>query len=335
VGSERNFDGDIEQVMACLAELGIGGCGFEQQLGSVRRALGGDEDGAPRENADFLRDEASLAIILLTDEDDCSAPDGSDLHDTAQHLISDPLGPLDSYRCNEFGHLCGGVPPPRTMAARGLADCRSAEDRGKLVPVAEFVTFLQSLKAKPEDVMVAAITGPPTPYDVVLREKTDPVNRQRQLVPEIEPSCSSSNGAAAPAVRLNELVAAFGERGTIQSICADDFSPAMKKIGDEIARRASVQCLEGPVVDLDPAPGLQANCEVFEQTSTADGLVRSLIPSCETSAPPCWRLQISRDCVKSSARMSVDRAGRPAPPQTRTTVLCETCEKTDDPRCRF
>ena len=80
--------------------------------------------------------------MLITDEDDCSAPDDTDLFDPSQTLVTDPLGPIDSYRCNEFGHLCDGVPPPRTMAAMNLQNCTSNEN-GKLTRIADFVSLLQ------------------------------------------------------------------------------------------------------------------------------------------------------------------------------------------------
>src|SRR5205814_6970206 len=108
-------------------------CGFEHQIASPARALGanlgGWKGGSPMENNGFLRDEAFLAVILLTDEDDCSAPVDSDLFDTKQNSLSDPYGPLASFRCNEFGHLCGGSRPPRSKADN-LQDCHSAEDAG-------------------------------------------------------------------------------------------------------------------------------------------------------------------------------------------------------------
>ena len=76
IGSKHNYAGDIADAFSCIAALGTGGCGFEHQLASVRHALGGDADGVPPENQGFLRDDALLAIVLITDEDDCSAPDG-------------------------------------------------------------------------------------------------------------------------------------------------------------------------------------------------------------------------------------------------------------------
>lgn len=83
VGDDRNFEGDIDQVFSCIASLGTNGCGFEHQLQSVRAAL--DPQLMPAENEGFLREEAALAIILLTDEDDCSAPVETTLFDPASH----------------------------------------------------------------------------------------------------------------------------------------------------------------------------------------------------------------------------------------------------------
>src|SRR5262249_3915319 len=101
-GTRNNFSGDISDVFSCIAALGSNGCGFEHPLAAAARALGGNvggwKGGAPAENAGFLRDGALLAVILLTNEDDCSAPVDSDLFDTTQSSVSDPLGPLASFR---------------------------------------------------------------------------------------------------------------------------------------------------------------------------------------------------------------------------------------------
>ena len=55
-----------------------------------------------------------LVILVLTNEDDCSAPAGSDFYDTMTNMtLASDLGPPLNFRCNEFGHLCNGVKPPR------------------------------------------------------------------------------------------------------------------------------------------------------------------------------------------------------------------------------
>jgi hypothetical protein len=67
-GSNNNFDGDIAAVFACLAQLGTGGSGYEHQLASVRMALSGFVPA----NDGFLRPDAHLAVVYITDEDDGS-----------------------------------------------------------------------------------------------------------------------------------------------------------------------------------------------------------------------------------------------------------------------
>ncbi|MBW2277822.1 MAG: hypothetical protein JRF63_10040, partial [Deltaproteobacteria bacterium] len=52
--------------VACLTSLGTQGCGFEQHLESAERAL------TRLDQLDFVRDEALLAVIMVSDEDDCS-----------------------------------------------------------------------------------------------------------------------------------------------------------------------------------------------------------------------------------------------------------------------
>jgi hypothetical protein len=116
-----NFDGgDIGAVFQCMALLGDGGCGFESQFESVYWALvkaskdPGTGDGQDPDNGGFLRSDAVLAVVMLTNEDDCSVANNSLLLDPGVNSANDPtgLGALQSYRCNEFGHLCDGNPPP-------------------------------------------------------------------------------------------------------------------------------------------------------------------------------------------------------------------------------
>ena len=164
-------------MFSCIAALGQTGCGFEHQFASVLRALGADGQAAPAENQGFLRADALLAIVMVTNEDDCSARAGVplDFYDTSSNIdarVAASVRPPD-YRCNEFGHLCDGVRPPR-MAPNGqvsdtvtLQNCTSSECDGVLTPVAEFAARIKALKAAPaSEIVVAAITGPATPYQV-------------------------------------------------------------------------------------------------------------------------------------------------------------------------
>ena len=82
----KNYNGDITDAFTCIAALGDQGCGFEGQLKSPRWAL--DPLNSPPGNEGFLRPEAFLAVILITNEDDCSVPDDSDLIDPQQTTMA-------------------------------------------------------------------------------------------------------------------------------------------------------------------------------------------------------------------------------------------------------
>jgi hypothetical protein len=307
----KNYDGTIEDAFSCIAALGQGGCGYEHQLESVAVALGA-RGTAPAENAGFLRPDAALAIVLITNEDDCSAPPDTLLFDTTSMLVSDPLGPNQSYRCNEFGHLCGGVRPPRVGNLGDmvtLADCHSAED-GTLNRISDYVALFKGLKPDPSMVSVAAITGPVTPYTVTWimpLVTTDP-----SPWPNVEHSCMQNSGEYAdPAVRIGDLVTAFGGNGSLYSICGDSFGPALTQIGSTVAGQVS-RCLVTEVVDATgAAPALRPGCAIYESVPAGAGMrTETAIPACggATPADPCFGVNANAGCG-AGAELAITRTG--------------------------
>jgi hypothetical protein len=258
--ADDNFSGTLEEMFSCIATLGSQGCGFEHQLASVQAALG---PGAPAKNAGFLRPDALLAIVLVTDEDDCSGtPEGDAL-----------LAPsMDSYTCNVLGHEClmdgHYAPPPSDRALADIQGCRSSEN-SRMLKIGDLVPFVKALKAdRLADIVLAAITGPPQPYTVELAPQA-----------QVAPSCTSGTGVVAvPAVRIKQLVNGLGASGLFYSAC-DPLATSLQAIGARIAAWTD-GCL------MPPSPGAVGDCHV---TETAAG-VETTIPSCAGGAgPPCWR----------------------------------------------
>ena len=66
-------DPDVATTFSCAAELGSMGAHIEMPLYAVKLAF--DDRIADGTNVGFLRDDALLAIVILTDEDDCSRED--------------------------------------------------------------------------------------------------------------------------------------------------------------------------------------------------------------------------------------------------------------------
>ena len=323
----KNYDGDISDAFKCIAALGQKGCGFEGQLKSVRWAL--DPSNVPAGNEGFLRSDAFLAVILITNEDDCSVPDTSDLVDPTQTLMSDPLGPYWSFRCNEFGHLCminGTLQPPPRGAADNLQGCTSNEtDSGRLTKVRDEVAFLRSLKTDPDNqIFVAAITGLPTSYGIAMIKLDGDVEPH----PNMKHSCTNGAEYADPAVRIKNWVDSFGDHGLIQTICADNFRDSLSAIADGVGVLVKPQCIKGTLVDRDPTtPALEPECQVSDtfvdaQNHTHEAAVHACA---QNPTPPCWSLDDSAMCTTGGRLLNVTRGPDGAPDGLTTTISCATC----------
>jgi hypothetical protein len=222
-GTVANFAGDIAEVFACLAQLGTSGCGFEHQLQSVRMAL----SGFVPDNQGFLRPDAHLAVVFITDEDDCSAPADSTMYSGFVKDVDSSL------RCSIAGHLCNGAPPPTEVYSTPLANCTAAPDGGgQLIAVQTFIDELRRLRT--QSVSISVIAGWPQDeadanYAIGYGARAQQPSALSSLA-----ICQSVNGAAAVGLRFKQLVDAFGAAGKLISICQDDFSEAMAQVGDLI-----------------------------------------------------------------------------------------------------
>jgi hypothetical protein len=264
-----NYTGTLPNVFSCIAQLGAQGCGFEHQLAAVARALGADGAPPPAANAGFLRPNAELAIVLLTNEDDCSAPANTtlfSLNGGPQGLMN-PLGPIANYRCNQFGHLCKNpasttpnalISPPLNAPGTGtpptltLTDCESNDtSTGMLTSVSSLIAGIKALKANPDDqIVVGAISPPAVPYSVEwIPPSSPPPGTTGELWPQVEHSCgalggddvnplatqNSTDGSFGdPGVRIAQWVHGFGANGVVASICDADYGAAFQTIATKI-----------------------------------------------------------------------------------------------------
>lgn len=71
----QRSDTDVSGTLSCIAQVGTTGPGYEMPLLMLDWTL--DERVLDNTNAGFLRDDALLAIVVLTDEDDCSREDNN------------------------------------------------------------------------------------------------------------------------------------------------------------------------------------------------------------------------------------------------------------------
>lgn len=79
IASEKKVDPvDQEKQFACMAIVGNGGSGEESPLESIRQTIATHRNKYMMpDDSSFLRPDSLTAIVILTDEDDCSMADGS------------------------------------------------------------------------------------------------------------------------------------------------------------------------------------------------------------------------------------------------------------------
>lgn len=272
---------EVAHDFACIATLGTGGCGFEQQLEAGLKALWpkqyidpdgnalatnpirflsttpagafghGDTQGG---NGGFLRNDARaglslVAIVVVSDEEDCSSIN-------TNHFTNDPKDPISKEPLN----------------------LRCFLHKDNLFKIQRYVDGFKALRSGNEKLVVfGAIVGVPTDLvDAAQRARfadlKDDASREAyynamladdrmQEMPssltdtsaKLRASCYGvkADGQPAPAyppVRIVQVARAFGAQGVVQSICAKDFGPAMDAIIDAVVDAIPTACLPRPLV---------------------------------------------------------------------------------------
>ena len=249
-----NIEGaSVNEAVRCYAPMGVAGCGFESHLESMYRALAASKDKASTTNYGFLREGAALAIVIVSDEADCSYnPMYDDIFTTNKVFWYDPaidVAPSSSM-CWDAGVRCEGSAP--TFSACSAEDYDKdgnpdvADDKAVLYPVGKYIDFVQEIAAakQGQPVLVSLIAGVPIGYDsfdaeIPYEDSPDPYY---QSLFGIGPGCfvgpvDSPTATAVPPVREREFAEAFpssGDRRDVYSICGD-YSVALAAIGDAIS----------------------------------------------------------------------------------------------------
>jgi hypothetical protein len=222
-GAGHNFRGQLGDVFGCLARVGNAGCEFQHPLEAARLALDGT---ATPENQGFLRPGATLAVIVISNQDDCSAPSTSNL------FVDDGAFPdtTPRFRCAQTGHLCAGKTPPIGDFSAPLSTCTAAH-QSRLLPVADIVASIRARKTRGEKVLASAIIGWATdPDGTAYRHGRAAAATQLDYLP----ICLGTAGPARAALRIKEFVDSFPGAEALVNICQEDWLPAIRHIGERL-----------------------------------------------------------------------------------------------------
>ena len=165
---------------------------------------------------------------LYTDSS-CKPASDEALFDPSKQGLNDPLGPLTSFRCFEFGVTCE-CPGQKTCDRHTIGvrtNCKPEPTGKYLHTVKSFATFFRSLKKTPGRVIMASVGCPTGMYPTIKADgkpTTDPMTLgkvevgMRGTYPALKPGCTiniaGSDNECAPAIRLQALVHSFARELT-------------------------------------------------------------------------------------------------------------------------
>lgn len=154
-GDHNVGNGTVVEALRCLLPQGINGCGYEAPLEAMARALRSD---APHNSGDrpFLRPDADLAIVILTNETDCSVDDLSFGQDMTYWNVNPHSGSPQpsSAMCWNAGVQCDGPD------ANGVySECVSSD--GPLHATSRYTDMLADLRGSGKRVTMLSIGGVP------------------------------------------------------------------------------------------------------------------------------------------------------------------------------
>ena len=292
---ETNLPDDYtpSQAFHCFAPQGVAGCGFEQHLESMYLAIAQSSRADSPTNYGFLRDEAVLAVVLVSDETDCSFSQlGAEIFTTNKVFWNDPSDPAPtSAICWRAGVECQGAGPAYDFCYstnRDLqGDSLASDDEAVLQPLGRYINFMQGIEDQKrlfdasQEVLVTLFTGVPEGYDEGLAELVyeDSLDVDWQSDFGIGPGCArpDPNGGgpiqAVPPVREREFAEAFsiGDDRPLSSICAEDFSAGLQRLGARITDQIKPMCVPVCIADADPTTvAVEPNCKIYQEVALVE-----------------------------------------------------------------
>jgi hypothetical protein len=247
---------------------GITGCGYERGLEAIRMAL--QTNMLASYNDGFLREDATLAIIVISDEDDCGNVD--DVNETLPNIMAD---------------VC-------YYAAKGEdPDGNTTDPNGNpytLTPVQEYYEFLVGLKGE-GNVKFAAIVGMEDKDDPgaseIIYEWREEYNMYRPKSACSTPNCNGIEAycSAKPGTRYIDMAQMFGENGFTDTICQERFDETMAEIGTFVACPERFKLTE-PIRDPALANFIVDGESIPKYTCTV--AVNNILVGCDPEAAnPC------------------------------------------------
>lgn len=293
----------MTEALQCALPQGIAGCGFESPLESMFKALARTDMDDPQRG--FLRDHAALAVMIVSDETDCSFnPEFASIFEMNSRVApvfwTNPDEPYPtSAACWNAGVTCTGGPGSYDechATDKGVDGSEGvAPEQAVLYPLARYVDQLQTIaEAKRahvpgQPVLLWQLAGVPVDYpDGGKLSYTDGGDAMFVSDFGIGPACATPDGShrAIPSVRERQVAEAFTADGRINagSICDEDYADTLHAFVDAIRDQVPPPCLTACAGDTDPTTvALEPSCTLVERgIDPAAGIAEVSIPACRS-----------------------------------------------------
>lgn len=284
-----NHGGTLDEAIRCLLPAPIAGAAG-QPLDAITAAL----DGGIPDNAGFLRPQATLAILVVTNRDDAS--------------LAQPLPPGDPiYAAAADGWTCT---PPIDGTPQVHTGCTASSAPTYLRRWQDAADLVASLEAFPEWIAVGVLRGAPAPVEVVAG-------------PAIAPSCGAAGREATPGLRLDAVAQRFPHHH-LAALCEGDLIADLAGFARAVADAANAdEWTPPPPSDAMPDEPIDASAAGCEDCSTGTptsgafwllGALGALLATRRRRAAGTPAPRGSRACTRSSRsrRRSSCRRARPA-----------------------
>lgn len=290
----------------CMALVGDVGCGVEQQLESAKRAL---DDHRP-DNAGFHRSSSVLAVIFITDEDDCSVQlMNRPLFDPTTPGVGTPACDISAPNaainpaCFNIDYRCIARDLSCAEGLNTVGSKTSCTERADtlLYSIDKYATFFAGL---PNPKVVIAGIWSPTLLDNPsanpakdgqlyidhVTNQTDSAGLNRGLKtraacynPDPSLTADASRGFFGQAqLRLSSFVRRFPARNTSEtSVCdAAGYPGALASIANKINSQFYADCLPKAPVVRDDKPDCQVG---YVDAANPQATPATLLPLCSAS----------------------------------------------------
>lgn len=219
---------DFVESVGCRANVGLAGCGLEQQLSASVKGLA-----SASALGTFPREDAVLAVVVVTDEEDCSLANAEEFFSGAE------TGRALNQRCVQRPDLLVTLEALKTSLLGGRDE---------------------------RDVIFSAIVGMPEDLVGETPEAILADSRMQYVLDGtndlgLQPACErGESGQAAPGRRFVEL-ARIWPGSLVSSICAESFRPAIEALAARIGSRIRGICSNR---SLTPDADGAVECDVRE-----------------------------------------------------------------------